>query len=540
MMNAKQLLSTFFLFTLSLSCAAMGRDTLLCQSMDEALHNPSKVYGLHLSGHQDAVKFRQLNQLTQLEILEFSDCDLMQLPEELGQLTELRILRISFNKLIREIPATIGNLTKLEVLQITGNPLLKQIPEATGKLLNLKTLTLEQNNSLQLLPSAIGNLSSLYELRVWHNNSVDSIPRQIGQLHSMQRCTLAGSGNFFIPGDIGQCTSLRSLFIRSMWGDALLLPGALGSLAALDTLVLEGNIAKAPVELGKSHLRYLQLSSTAFTQFPDVFCALVSLRSLTLRNNKLMKGFTTGADKLGTVQSLVLSGNDRFDLKTLTCFRESKNLTLLNLSETRIKKLPSEITQLHSVQTLVLNSLAGVPDKIKWQQFGKTLAQMKGLRTIDLSGNLLEVIPSSFGRLTQIDTLRLNRMQGDGINNLHHLSGSKIKVLTVSTCGLRSVPAGIELIVSLEEIDLSSNQIITADSRLTLLPALRHLDLSYQLLPMGDNSPERAYNDYTLETIHALAGCKTLAVLNLSGNKKIGAQVNDLRSKMPYCEIIYN
>jgi hypothetical protein len=68
-------------------------------------------------------------------------CDLegiSEIPEDIGSLSNLRILALYGNK-ISKLPASIGKLTQLEALYIDGNPIL-ELPETINGLKNLKKL----------------------------------------------------------------------------------------------------------------------------------------------------------------------------------------------------------------------------------------------------------------------------------------------------------------------------------------------------------------------------------------------------------------
>ena len=90
-----------------------------------------------------------------------------QLPEELGNLTELEYISFYGNKLSGEIPSSIGNLTNLEVLSLSNNNLTGEIPSSLGDLTNLDHLDLSDNNLTGEIPSSIGNLTNLEYLYLY-------------------------------------------------------------------------------------------------------------------------------------------------------------------------------------------------------------------------------------------------------------------------------------------------------------------------------------------------------------------------------------
>lgn len=92
-------------------------------------------------------------------VTEFGEnCYLDTFPEEIGNFTELRWLRISAGTM-KYLPSSIGNLTKLEYLDLSDNQLV-ELPPEIGRLVNLKELYLQRNN-LTTLPDSIVNITNL-------------------------------------------------------------------------------------------------------------------------------------------------------------------------------------------------------------------------------------------------------------------------------------------------------------------------------------------------------------------------------------------
>ncbi|EPS66877.1 hypothetical protein M569_07899 [Genlisea aurea] len=67
------------------------------------------------------------------------------LPAEIGQLTELTVLDVSFNNLTGTLPESIGNLARLEQLNVGHNRLSGDIPESICLLPNLQNFTYSDN-----------------------------------------------------------------------------------------------------------------------------------------------------------------------------------------------------------------------------------------------------------------------------------------------------------------------------------------------------------------------------------------------------------
>ena len=100
------------------------------------------------------------------------------LPPEIGNLTNLRLLALSFNDLT-VLPAEIGNLTNLVNLYLNHNQLWV-LPPQIGKLSSLQYLNL-RDNRLMGLPREIGNLTLLTNLDL-RSNQLTELSPQLGTL----------------------------------------------------------------------------------------------------------------------------------------------------------------------------------------------------------------------------------------------------------------------------------------------------------------------------------------------------------------------
>ena len=83
------------------------------------------------------------------------------IPAELGELTNLRYLRLSSygphvsDGLTGSIPPELGNLTNLTHLNLGGNHLTGSIPPELGNLTNLTSLDLDYNDLTGSIPSEL-------------------------------------------------------------------------------------------------------------------------------------------------------------------------------------------------------------------------------------------------------------------------------------------------------------------------------------------------------------------------------------------------
>ena len=84
------------------------------------------------------------------------------IPQEIGNLTNLQYLLLEGNQLTGEIPPEIGNLTNLDELWLSQNQLTGEIPSEIGQLTNLTYLGLFSNQLTGEIPPEICNLNYVY------------------------------------------------------------------------------------------------------------------------------------------------------------------------------------------------------------------------------------------------------------------------------------------------------------------------------------------------------------------------------------------
>lgn len=127
-----------------------------------------------------------LGQLTQLQSLNLSGNQLTTLPESLGQLSRLQSLNLFNNKLMA-VPESFGQLTQLRSLDLAVNQL-TALPKSLGQLRQLRILDLF-NNQLTALPEWLGQLTQLESLYL-SNNQLTALPESLAQLEHLEKLNL--------------------------------------------------------------------------------------------------------------------------------------------------------------------------------------------------------------------------------------------------------------------------------------------------------------------------------------------------------------
>ena len=113
--------------------------------------------------------------------LEFDEFELTgAVPAEIGRLSALRVLDLSYNQLT-SLPMEIWQLTSLERLDLDGNQL-TSLPAEIGQLTSLRQLSF-RHNQLTSVPAEIGGLTSLRELSL-SDNEMPSLPAEIRELRA--------------------------------------------------------------------------------------------------------------------------------------------------------------------------------------------------------------------------------------------------------------------------------------------------------------------------------------------------------------------
>lgn len=191
-------------------------------------------------------------------------------------------------------------------------------------------------------------------------------------------------------------------------------------------------------------------------------------------------------------RELKLSGaaiSERIDATGLDkCIFNINALNLLNISDTSLKILPSEISNLTNLQTLLLygNEIQSLPSSI---------GLLEKLKVLDVSRNKLETVPDEIAGLAQLTTINLSN---NGLENFPSLPNStKLSVIDLSNNKLTvfpdichetnavladvlfkgnaidDIPGDIIHLVSLKHFSLANNKIKTVPKLLADLAKLK-------------------------------------------------------------------
>ena len=341
------------------------------------------------------------------------------IPAEVGSLTDLGALDLSFNALSGPLPAEVGNLTSLVTLDLAYTRLSGSIPAEVGNLVGLEFLDLAYSGLSGPLPAEVGNLASLEFLSLVGNKLSGPLPAEVGNLVSLEY--LYGAGNALsgpIPAEIGGLARLRVLELGSDVlgvGNNLSgpIPAEVGNLMSLEDLDLSHNRLSGPIpaEVGDlSGLTYLNVSNNDSNgpglsgPIPAELGRLGGLRGLDLSNNSLSGSIPAELGRLSGLRGLDLSNNSLSGSIPAEVGRLTRLFVGLDLSGNTLSgPIPAELGQLVRLQGLDLsgNTLSGpIPAE---------LGQLVRLQGLDLSGNTLSgPIPAELGDLLHLRRLDLS------------------------------------------------------------------------------------------------------------------------------------
>ena len=235
------------------------------------------------------------------------------IPQEIGNLTNLKWLYLNGNEIRSAIPEAITQLTNLEDLWLGENQLGGTIPDDIDNMSNLQFLVLDNNDIAGRLPASLMSLSNLRYLNLERNDLSGPIPENLGDLKSLEVLNL-GQNRLTqnLPNSVGRLSNLRELAI---WSNRLSgnVPAALGNLSKLEIIRLEFNRLSGhlPATLGNlRNLSDLFLGANRLTgPIPEDFSNMTNLVDIHLSGNQLSGQFPAWLAELENTFSLYLAGN---------------------------------------------------------------------------------------------------------------------------------------------------------------------------------------------------------------------------------------
>ncbi|XP_050257399.1 disease resistance protein RPV1-like isoform X20 [Quercus robur] len=473
-------------------------DLSRCSNFDNLPENLGNLKGLkelNLSGTSIKELPSSIDGLTALTSLTLQDCEnLVCLPSTICSLKLLECLDLYGCSNFDNLPENLGNLKGLKNLHLSGTAI-KELPSSIDGLTTLTSLTLNDCKNLVCLPSIICSLNSLERLDLYGCSNFDNLPENLGNLKGLKNLHLSGTAIKELPSSIDGLTTLTSLTLNDC-KNLVCLPSTICSLNSLERLDLCGcsNFDNLLENLGNLNgLKNLHLSGTAIKELPSSIDGLTTLTSLTLWSCRNLVCLPNTICCLISLECLEISGCSSFEYLPEN-LGNVKGLKKLGLSGSAIKELPSSIERLMHLTSLNLldcfnlgclpNTTCGFKfhgtlDLSTCSRF-KNLPEMpwiiEGLLMLDLSNTVIEEMPSSIGRLTDLTALTLRFCM-----NLVRLpsticSWKSLESLDLLGClKFKNLPKNIGNMKDLEVLNLCWTSIIEFPSSIVLLKNLKHL-----------------------------------------------------------------
>jgi Protein tyrosine and serine/threonine kinase/Leucine rich repeat len=162
-------------------------------------------------------------------------CGLTEFPREIFDLADsLEILDLSGNQL-SALPDDLPRLHKLRVIFCSDNPF-TELPEVLGQCSQLSMVGFKANRIAHVSPKA---LPPLLRWLILTDNMLTELPAEIGQCVHMQKLMLAGNQLHRLPSELANCTRLELL--RMSANQLTALPEWLLHMPRLTWLAFAGN-----------------------------------------------------------------------------------------------------------------------------------------------------------------------------------------------------------------------------------------------------------------------------------------------------------
>ena len=256
------------------------------------------------------------------------------------------------------------------------------------------------------------------------------------------------------------------------------LPAGLGELTGLQTLVLEQNpitILDAPVLSNLGH----------------------TLKTLILDANYLYS-LSNELHYLQRLNKLVIN-YIHFPRLNISAFDGLRSLTELEMSYSKLEKIPAAICHLTKLRSLTVSSSYSLSDNSS-PVFESYKPTVPSVRTLILSNDSLTVFPNVFPLFPNLETLILKQ------NNIRFITSSSLQyntsltTLDLSNNKLVAFPTSVNMLVRLRDLILDSNQISSLEEfDLFQLHELTSIDLHRN--PLKHVSPNAFKTNHMLYNI---------------------------------------
>lgn len=228
---------------------------------------------------------KEVQDMNEIRVVNFFGMNLTNLPDSIGRLSQLTVLR-THNNLLTDLPESIGNLYQLNELDVCENNL-KYLPECIGNLSKLTDLNVSYNQ-LTNLPESIGNLSKLTNLSL-SQNQLTNLPEHIRNLPNLSSLNIIGNQFTKLPKWLCEIKSLTDF---QLGGNPITtLPLWLGDMKQMTSIGLSGlNLEEVPPWIHwLPKLKELNIAFNPMKELPDWLGDMTTLKELSLYGLSLTK-----------------------------------------------------------------------------------------------------------------------------------------------------------------------------------------------------------------------------------------------------------
>uniref|UniRef100_A0ACD5ZSI9 Uncharacterized protein n=1 Tax=Avena sativa TaxID=4498 RepID=A0ACD5ZSI9_AVESA len=364
-----------------LTLIAMTGNRLTGQIPDWVLQHPKleQVYFF-----TNALTGELPRKITAVNLIEF-DVSTNQLngeiPQDIGNLKNLKLLFLYTNQLTGTIPASIATLPKLWDIRIFENKLSGELPQDLGKHSPLGNLEVCNNNLSGSLPESLCANGILFDIVVFNNNFSGELPKNLGDCVKLNNIMLYNnhfSGEF--PAKIWSFPLLTTVMIQNN-GFSGVLPATISeNISRIDmgNNKFSGSFPTSATVLhvfkGENNLLSGDLPAN-MSKFPD-------LTELSMSGNQLTGPIPTSVNLLQKLNSLDLSDNRMSGPIPPSSIGLLPSLTLLDLSGNELTGgIPPDFSNLNlNALNMSSNQLTGeVPPSLQSAAYEGSFLGNRGL-----------------------------------------------------------------------------------------------------------------------------------------------------------------
>lgn len=342
----------------------------------------------------------ELSQHEKLDLIkslfEFED----EAPEDEELLDHVKIhgttLKISENLGITKIRPTLATVVWMTELHIEDNSI-EEVPECIGQLTQLRSVSFPEN-FLTRLPESFANLKHLKWVDLSKNrfSEIPPVLERCPRLVFLSLCGNQSKGDLTFP-PTWKC--MRGLNLAECGLSSI--PDSIAHISGLVQLQLKNNpLGEIPQAIRHlQRLEYLYIEQCQITDLPDWFGGLRRMKKLDLSGNPLEE-IPSAIRKLKRLQKLIVS---RCRLSELPKWLEELPIIIhLDLSGNMLGKIPSPVRQLKNLLILNVNT-CGIRKLPDW------LGELQGLLCLDVETNDISQLPPCIGALKSLKILKISR-----------------------------------------------------------------------------------------------------------------------------------